>query len=192
MKQLLHITDPQKTFMEKNGVLYVNNADKIIQPMNEFVRVTQFDKRIVTMDTHYEKTYAKTSESKMFKLHAKYGSNDWKLAINITVPYTRVLKGQFDVWANPKKMEKALSGYTPENTIIVFCGVASDYCDRDAIRGYLVRGYYVTVISDLCMGINRQIDQVAREDFGEFQKTGQLKLQTANEWLNTKGRLNDH
>ncbi|MDL2295943.1 isochorismatase family protein [Lachnospiraceae bacterium OttesenSCG-928-E19] len=182
-KTLLHIVDPQNTFMQKFGILYVNGADKIIEPTNKFISVAKFDKYIVTMDTHYRKTYTKTLESKLFKLHADYGTRDWKLAINMTVPYTRVLKGQFDVWAKPKKMEMALREHTSQNTQIAICGVASDYCVRDAINGYLMRGYNVAVISDLCQGIGRQIDQVVNEEFGEYVKTKKLVLMTAAQWI---------
>ena len=162
MKKLLTIVDMQNDFVIPGMALPVPGADKIILPTNEFLAAAKFDKTIATFDTHYKKSYAKSDEAKMFPLHCVYGTKGWRLAINAAdaIP---VLKGKFSVWEKPGKMEAALAGFMPENTDVFVLGVASDFCVRYAIDGFLKRGYNVTIISDLCRGIENQIDAVAND-----------------------------
>lgn len=159
---IAHIVDEQDDFMQPDGALYVQGAEKLIEPTNQFLKTARFKKKIVSFDTHYRKTYKKTEEAKTFDFHTIYGTRGWKLSIDVK-DYVPVLKNEFDVWAKPKKMENALVGYTPKNTNVFLWGVASDYCVRQAIMGYLKRGYTVYVIADLCRGIGKQIDEVVTE-----------------------------
>lgn len=167
MKKLLHIVDMQNDFVLPAGKLSVAGADAIIKPTNEFLAQNQFDKVIATFDTHYAKTYRKSAESQQFPIHCVYGTHGWRLAINVP-QFDAVCKGQFSVWDNPKNIERALRGFAPNDTDVFVIGVASDFCVRYAIDGYLRRGYRVTVISDLCRGIVNQIDAVAK-DFANKQ-----------------------
>jgi nicotinamidase/pyrazinamidase len=76
-------------------------------------------------------------------------------------------------------------------TGIVVVGVASDYCVKQAIAGYLKRGHVVTVLTDLVAGIGGEhsevrsghINDVAAQLFGRALKTGKLKLMTSQHWL---------
>jgi nicotinamidase/pyrazinamidase len=70
---------------------------------------------------------------------------------------------------------------TPANCQVYIFGVASDFCIRYAIDGYLKRGYNVAVITDLCRGIEKQIDAVA----AEFN-SAKLRLTTTKEFYNGK------
>lgn len=90
-------------------------------------------------------------------------------------------------------------------TEVVLCGVASNFCDADAMYGYLVRGAQVTVLRDLVKGIPigeglRQtllevegidrtvggtIEEVLEtERFRPFVEAGLLRLETSAEFLN--------
>ena len=162
MKNLLHIVDMQRDFVLVNGKLAVPGATSLIRPSNEFIKTVSFDKTIATFDTHYSETYSDTNEAKMFPPHCLYGTWGWQSAINMA-NYVRILKNQFDVWEKPHDIEQALKGFTPENTTVYIMGVASDFCVKYAINGYLNRGYSVIILQDLCCGINNQIDQVVKQ-----------------------------
>ncbi len=177
-KKLLHIVDMQNDFVRKDGKLSVAGADALIRPANEFLRCAKFDKIVATLDTHFNRSYADSAEAKIFQKHCIYGTKGWQLAINVP-EYQPLTKGVFDIWAAPGALEKVLCEFAPENTHVYLFGVASDYCVRYAIDGYLRHGYDVTVITDLCRGIETQIDDVV----AEFNNT---KLNTTT----TKGFLN--
>jgi len=167
MKKLLHIVDMQNDFVMANGKLPVTGAESLIKPVNEFLNSVDFDTTIATFDTHYRETYKKTEESKLFPPHCLYGTKGWELAVdvrgNFLHPCHKVLKNQFDVWEKPNSMQKALTGFDPKSTDVYVMGVASDFCVKYAIVGYLQRGYSVFVLQDLCRGINKQIDDVVKE-----------------------------
>ena len=181
-KKLLHIVDMQNDFVMANGKLPVVGAESLIEPANEFLRNVKFDKTIATFDTHYRATYNNTSEAKDFPPHCLYGTNGWKLAIRLD-KYDRVLKNVYDVWADQRAIQKALTGFDPNSTDVYVMGVASDFCVKYAIWGYLCKGYSVTVVQDLCRGINQEIDQVVKLfDFPYFN----VKLTTAKQLQNQR------
>lgn len=179
-KKLLHIVDMQNDFVLANGKLPVTGAESLIEPVNEFLRNVKFDKTIATFDTHYRATYNNTSEAKDFPPHCLYGTKGWELAVDVRGsflhPCHKVLKNQFDVWEQPDKIERFLCGLGPKYTHVYVIGVASDFCVKYAIKGYLDRGYHVTVVQDLCRGINKQIDDIV----SEFNTT-KLKLITSKQ-----------
>ena len=179
-KKLLHIVDMQNDFVMANGKLPVAGAESLIEPANEFLRNVKFDKTIATFDTHYRATYNNTSEARDFPPHCLYGTNGWKLAIRLD-KYDRVLKNVYDVWADQRAIQKALTGFNPKSTDVYVMGVASDFCVKYAIKGYLDRGYHVTVLQDLCCGINKQIDDVV----SEFNTT-KLNLITSKQMQNQR------
>ena len=179
-KKLLHIVDMQNDFVLANGKLPVTGAESLIKPVNEFLNSVDFDTTIATFDTHYRETYKKTEESKLFPPHCLYGTKGWELAVDVCGsflhPCHKVLKNQFDVWEQPDKIERFLCGLGPKYTHVYVIGVASDFCVKYAIKGYLDRGYHVTVVQDLCRGINKQIDDIV----SEFNTT-KLKLITSKQ-----------
>ena len=178
--RLLHIVDMQNDFVLPDGKLYVPGAESLIKPANEFLRNAKFDKIIATFDTHYDSTYHKTQEAKEFPPHCLYGTNGWNLAIDVK-NYEKVLKTEFDVWAYPPKtIQKALNGFTPENTDVYIMGVASDFCVKYAVLGYMHRGYPVTIIQDLCRGINTQIETV----FKNYKNV--INMTTATQFQNKR------
>lgn len=179
--RISHNVDMQGDFVLPNGVMYVAGADRLIAPVNQFLAQAKFDMNIVTMDTHDSKTYAKSAEAEMFPIHCQEGTPGWELTVQYQQPYTTIKKHVFDVWQNNAgDMDKALHGFHSKNTDVYLFGVASDFCVRDAIIGYLQRGYDVHVIENLCRGINKQIPEVITEDcFAKYRKNNQLRL---NAW----------
>lgn len=175
-KKLLHIVDMQNDFVMANGKLSVAGAESLIEPANEFLRNVKFDKIIATFDTHYRATYNNTSEARDFPPHCLYGTNGWKLAIKLD-KYDRVLKNVYDVWADSRAIEKTLTGFEPKNTDVYIMGVASDFCVKYAVLGYIHRGYSVTIIKDLCCGINTQIETVFKNYKNAISMTTSKQLQ---------------
>lgn len=185
--KLLHIVDMQNDFMLADGKLSVAGAESLIKPANEFLKTVKFDMTIATFDTHYAETYDKTEESKMFPPHCLYGTRGWELAVqplngwlNL---YEKVLKNQFNVWEQPERIEKTLDVFKPSDTEVYIMGVASDFCVKYAIIGYLQRGYHVTVVQDLCRGINKQIDEVAQD-----LNNPNIKLTTSDQVYNKQNK----
>ena len=176
-KTLLHIVDMQNDFVQENGALSVPGAAELIAPANQFLGATHFDRVVATMDSHVMPEYATSAEGKLFPPHCLVNQWGWQPAINIPNAIF-VNKGQFDVWATPRAMDGALSYMTPRHTDVFIMGVASDYCVKFAIAGYLARGFQVTVIDDLCRGIDRQMTDVVTEFSGQ-----KIKLQN---WKNVQ------
>ncbi len=150
---------------------------------------------LFTYDTHTPEEYEGSPESKQFNIHCERDTDGWKNVLNVElvdeiIPIFNLTKGVFDMWEAPSAntrvtrykrkdisathneamepdyarddfFEKRMSGITH---IIIF-GVASDYCVKDAITGFLKRGYTVEVIENLTAGISRQMLQVAKEEF---------------------------
>ena len=83
-------------------------------------------------------------------------------------------------------------------TSVAILGVAEDYCDRDAITGYLARGFEVTMLNDLTMGIYNpgdepgqdpdgvnNWDELVEKHFAEAVKSGQLRTMKSADYLAT-------
>jgi nicotinamidase/pyrazinamidase len=70
-----------------------------------------------------------------------------------------------------------------KNTEVVMMGVASDFCVKDAILGYLKRGASVTVLEDMVQGISDDIKSVVQaEDLKQYTRTGQLRVTTSTQY----------
>ena len=181
-KTLLHIVDMQNDFVHEQGALSVPGAAELIAPANRFLESAHFDRVVATMDSHVMPFYTDSEEGKLFPPHCLVNQWGWQPAINIPNAIL-VKKGQFDVWATPRAMDAALAGLTPRNTDVFIMGVASDYCVKFAIAGYLARGFQVTVIDDLCRGIDRQMTDVVDELNHE-----KLRLINARDVLKQQGK----
>lgn len=183
--KISHNVDMQRDFVMPDGKMYVAGADKLITPMNRFLSTVSFDKNIVSMDTHNPKTYGNFEESKLFDIHCADGTPGWELTVKYTQPNTIIKKNFFDIWqANAADMDQALHGFTPDNTDVYLFGVASDFCVRYALDGYLQRGYDVHVIENLCRGIEKQITDVVHEDsYKKYIRNNQLQLNVWQQML---------
>ncbi len=162
--KILHIVDMQRDFIMPDGKLSVAGAAALIKPANTFIKSVPFDHTIATFDTHYNETYSNSAEAQLFPPHCIYGTPGWELAID-TGKYEPIKKEVFDVWSAQTAIKSALRYFAPKNTDIYIMGVASDFCVKYAIAGYLANGYRVIVLRDLCRGIERQIDNVVADDF---------------------------
>jgi nicotinamidase/pyrazinamidase len=88
-----------------------------------------------------------------------------------------------DEWLRQQKIGK-------ETPIVIF-GVASDFCVKQAIAGYLENGHQVIVLTDLVAGIggnvsevaSGRIEDVAAQIFPAASKSGQLRGMTSADFL---------
>jgi len=83
-----------------------------------------------------------------------------------------VQKTQFSVWTGNPAMETFTSALTYElegRPEIILAGVATDVCDDQALRGFLERGYPVTVVRDAIHGLGTRPDE---EMLAEWEALG--------------------
>lgn len=66
---------------------------------------------------------------------------------------------------------------------VTMIGVASDYCIRYAMEGWLARGARVTILHDLTKGIEKEIPQVLDEYRHTYGKSGMVRLLASMEFI---------
>jgi nicotinamidase/pyrazinamidase len=66
---------------------------------------------------------------------------------------------------------------------VTMIGVASDFCNRYAMEGWLSRGAHVTIIQNLTKGIEKETPQVLNENIYRQYKNNQLQSVDSNEYL---------
>lgn len=207
MERIALIIDAQNDFMKSDGALYVPNAEKVIEVLNQYLTSITLENGyygvVFTADTHDEDAYADSEEAKMFPPHCIQGTDGFDFAIDVSqVPKkTKKLilnKGVFNMWEEeklslrPYKTKGEIISYAPvllprneffDNLMsagvdeIEVSGVASDYCVKEAIHGLLLRGFNVKVYDNLVAGIERDIHQIAKEEFGFYLDNGQLVIE---------------
>ncbi len=67
---------------------------------------------------------------------------------------------------------------------VTMIGVASDYCIRHAMEGWLARGARVTIIHDLTKGINKETPQILDEYQYRHYESGRLQSMTGTDYVN--------
>ncbi len=73
--------------------------------------------------------------------------------------------------------------YTSAALDVTLLGVASDYCNRYAMEGWLARGAHVTILRDLTKGIEKETPQVLAEDAYRHYTNGRLRAVDSAEYL---------
>lgn len=66
---------------------------------------------------------------------------------------------------------------------VTMIGVASDYCIRHAMEGWLARGASVTIIHDLTKGIEKETPKILNEFQYRQYKKGRLRSVTSTEYI---------
>jgi nicotinamidase/pyrazinamidase len=161
---------------------------------------------VFTVDTHDEETYGDSEEAKQFPPHCLMGTDGFEFAVDTRLVLSEkeggvsrkmMNKGVFDMWAEHDVVVRPMveegepipnGGEKPRDQFfkdlkdmgvddIEIVGVASDFCVKDAIMGFLARDFRVTVYDNLVAGIQRDIHQVAREEFSMFLNDGSLVIQ---------------
>ena len=186
MKKFLVVVDTQYDFVMPNGKLYVKGAEQIIVPGIEFLanlNPQAYEGVLFTFDTHTPKVYTGSPESELFPIHCVSGTPGWQNVFNKDIIHRDIKvwgleKGVFNMWEEPNEelFHEAWMGDAESHklvnrdvffeslpktsTLIEVFGVASDYCVKQAVDGFVERGFAVAVIDQLCQGINLTTKEV--------------------------------
>lgn len=174
----LIIVDMQNDFMP-NGALAVQNADKIIQPINQLAK--HFQNVILTQDWHPDEhisfadnhtnqqafDYIELSygQQVLWPKHCVQGSQGAEFHRDLSIPHAQLIirKGyhtEIDSYSAfleaDKKTATGLASYLRErkmNTVYIV-GVATDYCVKWTALDAQQAGFKTYVIEDLCKAID--------------------------------------
>ncbi len=193
MNRNLTFVDFQNDFVFPNGALTFDNGSgdcELIERTKHFFTQLPhgyFTNAIVTLDTHNKETYHQSEEGKNFPIHCEENSNGWQLAINYLLIHDKIAdvqylrKNTYDMWEGTIDTVRADIADTKE---VVLFGVASDICNRAALKGWLERGAQVTILEDLTRGIVKQTREVIQEKpFKQAHQQERLKLLTYQAFL---------
>ncbi|MCL2748546.1 MAG: isochorismatase family protein [Alphaproteobacteria bacterium] len=192
MKKLLTIIDMQYDFVMPKGKLSLN-CPQIVKPANVFVRehANKFDHILATRDDHIEPEYTEckySDEAKKFPIHCEVGTQGHKWLIKMPANKVSWLgKKDNSMWHASANIDGTGNAnvplkWNPAEWEMVLFGVASDICVAYAMDGFLKRGYSVTVLTDLCKGLFKEMDAVANETYVDYLKSGQLRLITSTQF----------
>lgn len=185
MKKLLVVIDTQIDFMLPHGKLYVKGAEELIVPGMNFLSTLDPDEYhsvLFTQDSHDRVTYDDSPESEQFPIHCEIGTVGWENVFSPTIvppsiPVFFMPKGVFDMWEEDDDETEIYCVESEDddgevrsefmNRIVVdfsnrvdIMGVASDFCVKDALTGFLNEGFDVGVFADLTKGIHLSIGEV--------------------------------
>jgi len=173
--KLLVIVDTQADFMMSKGALYVPNSEELIGTLNTMafeLDPIEFPYVLMTFDTHHEDTYPGSEEAKQFPIHCIEGTPGHANVVNVElfhedIEIYGIQKPVFDMWADGVDDRDEYIQNVANDGIhrVRIVGVASDYCVKWAIAGFLDRGFAVEVSRSLTRGIMRDIDTTVNEDF---------------------------
>lgn len=178
-KNFVVVVDTQYDFMMPDGILYVKGAEETIVPMIEYLASLTPETTIgvlFTFDTHTREQYEGSPESKMFPIHCEFGTLGHKNIINDRLldrgealdnqPYIHkyfLHKEVFNMWEStlvngPYSLEKfeyfLEKRVRDEVEIIDIIGVALNFCVKQAVDGFLARGYKVRLHTSMTRGID--------------------------------------
>jgi len=148
----LVLIDCQNDFIDPNGALYIPGAERIKDALVKTVKQQDryFDWIILTQDWHSKEDYARRDESKMFPEHCIKGTwgaqiiDEIEFALqdpSIDAVELRFTKPVFDIWAESLDFVDTIKReIRPQDTIYV-CGVATNYCVYQAIKGFIAAGF---------------------------------------------------
>lgn len=238
MIRILDNVDLQGDFMQETGILYVPNAEALIDRTNDFYRQIPaggFQYGLFKYDSHFADEYRHSPESQFFPLHCEYDTPGWHLVVDPDLLAGKMdvrfmTKNTFDMWdANPLPKGQVLSfkneserlaydnlhrvttdrmaiapgilrdqfmksiGLGAQPVKVTLLGVASNFCDDDAMFGYLEAGADVEVIEDLVAGLVTTVpgraasgdirDVIALPRYKQYVDSGKLTLTTSDRVL---------
>lgn len=179
MKNFVVVVDTQYDFMMPDGILYVKGAEETIVPIVEYLASLTPDTTVgvlFTFDTHTREQYEGSPESKMFPIHCELGTLGHKNIINDRLldrgealdnqPYIHkyfLHKEVFNMWEStlvngPYSLEKfeyfLEKRVRDEVEIIDIIGVALNFCVKQAVDGFLERGFKVRLHTSMTRGID--------------------------------------
>lgn len=196
----LIIVDMQNDFMP-NGALAVQNADKIIQPINQLAK--HFQNVILTQDWHPDEhisfadnhtnqqafDYIELSygQQVLWPKHCVQGSQGAEFHRDLNIPHAQLIirKGyhtEIDSYSAfleaDKKTATGLASYLRERYIntVYIVGVATDYCVKWTALDAQQAGFTTYVIEDMCKAID--INGSLAQAWLEMSQAGVQRVQS--------------
>jgi len=192
----LYIVDMQKDFINPDGSLYIKDGAATISNIQKLIAHTKEKRwpRLGSMDRHFmddfelehfpphcmnkavgQQLVDELDIKLIFAIpdkvgiHGKFARFDYPTLVDIIKQVYEydmlVFEKQFtDVWTNPH------IGFVVEKMGIdevIVVGVASDFCVKDAVRGFLMRGVKVYLVVDAIAGTTPMRHQHAIEKMAE-------------------------
>lgn len=176
MKNFVVVVDTQYDFMMPDGILYVKGAEETITPIIQYLASLDPDTTtgvLFTFDTHTKGTYEGSPESEMFPIHCELGTKGHRNVINphlVNFEFYEMQKSVFNMWADEADHEHLwLYGGQPTKQnvkeffngpiikdveIIDIIGVALNFCVKQAVDGFIERGFTVRLHTSMTRGID--------------------------------------
>lgn len=174
MKNFVVVVDTQYDFMIPDGILYVKGAEETIVPMAHFLSSLSEETTagvLFTFDTHIKEDYEGSPEAAMFPLHCELGTSGHANVlnpkfINREIELFSLRKPVFDMWASDEIVERTGFDYSfydieeffteefSEVEIVDIIGVALNFCVKQAVDGFLERGFKVRLHTSMTRGID--------------------------------------
>ncbi|WLF83026.1 bifunctional nicotinamidase/pyrazinamidase [Moraxella sp. ZY210820] len=196
----LIIVDMQNDFMP-NGALAVQNADQIIQPINQLAQ--HFQNVILTQDWHpnehisfvdnhtnqqvFDYIELSYGQQVLWPRHCVQGSQGAEFHRDLNIPHTQLIirKGyhvEIDSYSAfleaDKKTATGLASYLRERQIntVYIVGVATDYCVKWTALDAQQAGFKTYVIEDMCKAID--INGSLAQAWLEMSQAGVQRVQS--------------
>lgn len=174
MKKILVVVDYQEDFI--NGKLAINGAEKIYKNIQNLIDNKDFEHIIYTFDTHTKEEYEKSEEKQLFpEIHCEFKKFGWnlykikprnvnifnKIINEILLPFNNITidnesfftKNKFNIWDGNKIYKNWFyKNFNPEKYEIYICGVATNYCVLENVKG-LIDKYKVFIVENAIKGI---------------------------------------
>ncbi len=186
MKRTLVRIDFQNDFVAPDGRLSINNPD-LIEKHQRFADNLQkgmFSEILDFRDTHFAETYPQTKEAQSFPIHTVYGTQGWEAAAHwkTNIPVQVLFKGTTNLWNEVNQYAVLQQDWKDREVYI--CGVLSDICVQQGMDGFLKRGAKVSVLEDLCQGLNKQIPEIISEPkYQNLVESGHLRHITSQQFF---------
>lgn len=130
----------------------------------------------------------------MMKNNFSMWTNPGRLALQCTDPAKkRVYNNLFHILDDPHTPSECIprdeflktftSGSLAADVEVTLFGVASDYCNRYSMEGWLSRGARVTILQDLTKGIEKETPLVLAEDQYRCYRPERLRAVESTEYL---------
>jgi len=172
MKEIFLAVDIQNDFIEKDGALYVEGAEKLKvtwKAINQYAYENNYQ-QMYTGDCHTiedEEISSDPDYKTTFPLHCLIGNKGAEFILEVEPVYPQTYhwispgiktpvpsdirdivfyKNKFDVFAGNPYIDKVLKVLKPDRFYVY--GVATNVCVDFAVRGLIKRGYKVVVIQN--------------------------------------------
>lgn len=170
MKNFVVVVDTQYDFMMPDGILYVKGAEETIVPMIQYLTSLKAETTagvLFTFDTHTKEDYEGSPEAELFPLHCRWSYKGHKNILDRDFVHPQInkmilQKDVFNLWdADYTKILNWDSGFfefletnKDQIEIVDIIGVALNFCVKQAVEGFVERGFKVRLHTSMTRGID--------------------------------------